>query len=153
MTATVCIINGPNLNLLGSREPEIYGSMSLADIEARCRAAGDAHGIDIAFFQSNHEGDLVDRIQQAIDDADGIVINAAACTHTSIAIHDALRAFPGPKIELHLSNPHLREPFRRVSYVAPAVDAVIAGLGATGYELAVSYIAKALARRNAAGAD
>lgn len=144
MTQTVYFINGPNLNLLGSREPEIYGQQSLEDIAQRCRTAGDASGIDVVFMQSNHEGQIVDWIQEAADTAAAIVINAAAYTHTSVAIHDALRSFGGFKVELHISNPHLREPFRHVSYVSPAVDAVVAGLGADGYELIVPLLSEVL---------
>ena len=141
MNKTIYVINGPNLNLLGTREPEIYGSSTLKDIEAQCRKIGARHGMDVVFFQSNHEGVLVDYLQDAIDKADGVIINAAAYTHTSVAIHDALRAFKGFKIELHISNPHLRESFRHVSYVSPAVDAVVAGLGVYGYELVVDMMA------------
>lgn len=141
------IINGPNLNLLGTREPEIYGTTTLEDISARCREIGTRHGLEVVFFQSNHEGVIIDRLQEAINAAQGIVINAAAYTHTSIAIHDALRAFKGVKIELHISNPRLREPFRHVSFVSPVVDAVVAGLGIHGYELVMDVIASELDRR------
>jgi 3-dehydroquinate dehydratase-2 len=141
---TIYVVNGPNLNLLGTREPEIYGASTLKDIEDRCRATGTRHGLNVVFFQSNHEGVIIDRLQEAIDKAQGIVINAAAYTHTSIAIHDALRAFKGFKIELHISNPHLREPFRHVSFVSPVVDAVVAGLGTYGYELVLDVMAAEL---------
>jgi len=136
----VHVINGPNLNLLGTREPEIYGRDTLDDIASRCRAVGAGCGISIVFLQSNHEGGIVDWIQDAIGKADAIVINAAAYTHTSVAIHDALRAFRGYKVELHISNPHAREPFRHVSYVSSAVDAVVEGLGVAGYGLVVSLL-------------
>lgn len=144
MRKSVFVINGPNLDLLGTREPGIYGSSTLKDIDESCRKAGAKHGLEIVCFQSNHEGAIIDRIHDAIFEAQGIVINAAAYTHTSVAIHDALRAYDGFKIELHISNPHLRESFRHVSYVAPVVDAVVAGLGVVGYELAVDAMAAAL---------
>lgn len=146
MTKTIYVINGPNLNLLGTREPEIYGRSTLKDIEVHCRAVGARHGMDVVFFQSNHEGVIIDYLQEAIDKADGVVINAAAYTHTSVAIHDALRAFKGFKIELHISNPHLRESFRHISYVSPVVDAVVAGLGIDGYDLVVDMMASELSR-------
>ena len=129
----VLILNGPNLNLLGTREPSIYGSKTLQDVAAECQAAGAAIGMAIDFRQSNHEGELVEWIQQASGTADAIVINAAAYTHTSVAIHDALKAYDGLKIELHISNPHLRESFRHTSLIAPVADAVVAGLGTDGY--------------------
>jgi 3-dehydroquinate dehydratase-2 len=141
MAKTIYFINGPNLNLLGTREPEIYGSSTLKDIEDRCRAIGKRLGLNVVFFQSNHEGVLIDRLHEAIDTAQGVVINAAAYTHTSVAIHDALRAYKGYKIELHISNPHLRESFRHVSFVSPVVDAVVAGLGIHGYELVLDVMA------------
>jgi len=149
---TVYVINGPNLNLLGTREPELYGTTSLQTIEARCREKAAGTGLELRFFQSNHEGAIVDCIQEAIDVAQGVVINAAAYTHTSVAIHDALRAFAGFKLELHVSNPHLREPFRHISYVAPAVDAVVAGLGVLAYELVVELMAGVLDGGAAPGA-
>lgn len=136
----VIVINGPNLNLLGTREPEIYGRDSLDDIAQRCRELGKQRGMEIEFKQSNHEGTIVDWIQEAINRIDAIIINAGAYTHTSVAIHDALRAYSGYKIELHISNPHLRETFRHISYVSPAADAVVAGLGVDGYELAVDML-------------
>ena len=141
MAKTIYFINGPNLNLLGTREPEIYGSSTLKDIEDRCRAIGTRLGLNVVFFQSNHEGVLIDRLHEAINTAQGVVINAAAYTHTSVAIHDALRAYKGFKIELHISNPHLRESFRHVSFVSPVVDAVVAGLGIHGYELVLDVMA------------
>jgi 3-dehydroquinate dehydratase-2 len=144
---TIYFVNGPNLNLLGTREPEIYGTSTLKDIEDRCRTIGIKHGLNIVFFQSNHEGVIIDRLQEAIDAAQGVVINAAAYTHTSVAIHDALRAFTGFKIELHISNPHLRESFRHVSFVSPVVDAVVAGLGVHGYELVLDVMASELNKK------
>ncbi|HEX9852436.1 MAG TPA: type II 3-dehydroquinate dehydratase [Woeseiaceae bacterium] len=144
MAKTIYFINGPNLNLLGTREPEIYGSSTLKDIEDRCRAIGARLGLTVVFFQSNHEGAIIDRLHEAINTAQGVVINAAAYTHTSVAIHDALRAYKGYKIELHISNPHLRESFRHVSFVSPVVDAVVAGLGIHGYELVLDVMASEL---------
>lgn len=138
------IINGPNLNLLGTREPDIYGSDTLRDIADRCISVGKTRGLQVDCVQSNHEGQLVEWIQKAIDSADALIINAAAYTHTSIAIHDALKCFDGLKIELHISNPHMREPFRHVSYVSSAVDGVIMGLGVSGYEHAVELVADRL---------
>ena len=140
----VFVINGPNLNLLGTREPEIYGSDTLDDIAKRCQAIGEKSGIDVEFRQSNHEGTLVDWIQEAINKVDVIVLNAGAYTHTSVAIHDALRAYKGFKLELHISNPHLRESFRHLSYIAPASDAIIAGLGVDGYEQAIQLLPELL---------
>lgn len=129
----VVIINGPNLNLLGTREPAIYGNKTLEDVAEECRAIGAELGIEIEFRQSNFEGQLVEWIQKAIGTADAIIINAAAYTHTSVAIHDALKSYHGLKIELHISHPHLRESFRHTSYVSPVVDAMVAGLGTNGY--------------------
>ena len=145
MATTVYVLNGPNLNLLGTREPEIYGRTTLKDIEAMCRDAGKRHGFDILFHQSNHEGALVDWIQEARGSgAAGIVINPAAYTHSSVAILDALLAADIPTIEVHLSNVHAREPFRRHSYVSPAAKAVICGFGANGYVLAIDGLAAML---------
>ena len=129
----IYVINGPNLNLLGTREPEIYGYETLEGIAAQCQQTAKAHGHEVRFLQTNFEGEIVGWIHEAIGNADVIVINAAAYTHTSIAIHDALRAFKGYKVELHISNPHLRESFRHISFMAPVVDAVVAGLGVSGY--------------------
>lgn len=140
------IINGPNLNLLGTREPEIYGHETLDNIAERCRAIGVERGIDIEFRQSNFEGQLVEWIQEAIGTADAIIINAAAYTHTSVAIHDALKSYPGYKIELHISHPHLRESFRHKSYVSPVVDAVVLGFGTDGYSHAVELLPELLGK-------
>ncbi|MEL6584705.1 MAG: type II 3-dehydroquinate dehydratase [Pseudomonadota bacterium] len=133
------ILNGPNLNLLGVREPEIYGHDTLADIEARCRdlVAGKA---ELVFAQTNSEGALVELIHDARAAGADVIINAAAYTHTSVAVHDALKMIEGRVIELHLSNPHSREAFRHTSYVAPAATGVIAGFGAKGYEMAVAAL-------------
>ena len=137
----IYVINGPNINLLGTREPEIYGSETLDDIEKKCLEQGVKDGHIIKFMQSNYEGEIVEWIQNAIKEkVDAIVINAAAYTHTSIAIHDALKSFSGFKIELHISNPHLRETFRHVSYISLAVDAVVAGLGPNGYSHVIELL-------------
>ncbi len=145
MDNLVYILNGPNLNLLGRREPETYGALKLGDIERRCRALAGQLGLNIDFRQKNGEGELVEDIHEAIiADAGGIIINAAAYTHTSIAIHDALRAFEGVIIEVHLSNVHAREEFRHRSLIAPVAEGVIAGLGAEGYELALRAMASRL---------
>ena len=138
----VHVINGPNLNLLGTREPEIYGNDTLEDVASRCRQTGEGFGLDVSFLQSNHEGQIVTWIQEAINKVDAIVLNAGAYTHTSIAIHDALRAYTGFVIELHISNPHLRESFRHLSYVSSAANAVIAGLGVQGYERSIEILAQ-----------
>ena len=138
--SVIHILNGPNLNLLGQREPEIYGSDTLKDIEAACRHRAGELGQTIRFLQSNHEGELVTWIQDARGAADAIVLNAGAYTHTSVAILDALKMFDGLKIELHLSNPHRRESFRHLSYVSLAADGVIAGFGAAGYVLALEAV-------------
>ena len=141
----VFVLNGPNLNLLGVRQPEIYGRATLADIEADCRALGAELGLEIDFRQSNNEGVLVDWIQEARGAAQAVVINPAAYTHTSVALLDALSAFDGPVIEVHLSNVHKRDAFRRHSYVSLRADGVIAGCGAEGYLLALRRAASLLA--------
>lgn len=140
------IINGPNLNLLGTREPAIYGNKTLDDVAEECRAIGAKLGIEIEFRQSNFEGQLVEWIQEAIGTANAIIINAAAYTHTSVAIHDALKSYDGLKIELHISHPHLREMFRHNSYVSPVVDAVVAGFGTNGYSHIVEMLPELLGR-------
>jgi 3-dehydroquinate dehydratase II len=139
--AAILVLNGPNLNLLGVREPKTYGSETLADIEEACLERAAALDLALDFRQSNHEGQLVDWIQEARESADGIIINAGAYTHTSIAILDALRACELPIIEVHLSNIYRRESFRHRSFVSRAATGVVAGLGAKGYELAVEAIA------------
>ncbi len=146
MRPILFILNGPNLNLLGTREPEVYGRDTLADIETRVRARADALGFDVDFRQSNHEGELVDWVQEAGKQA-GIVINPGAYTHTSVALRDAISAIPAPVIEVHLSNVHAREDFRRHSYISPVVRGVIAGLGPVGYELAVEALAGLASRQ------
>lgn len=142
MSRTITILNGPNLNLLGSREPEIYGRETLADIEAMCRDAAARHELDIDFRQSNHEGDLIDWVQQAGQGVAGIVINAGGYTHTSVALHDALRAIKIPIIEVHLSDPKTREPFRHHSFIEPVARQSICGKGAAGYVEAIDALAR-----------
>jgi len=141
MAKTIYILNGPNLNLLGTREPEIYGHETLADIEGRARTRAASHGLELVFRQSNHEGELVTWIQEARTESAALILNAGAYTHTSVAILDALKTLEIPAIELHLSNPHRRESFRHHSYVALGSTAVIAGFGPSGYELAVDAAA------------
>ena len=138
---TIFILNGPNLNLLGVREPSVYGHDTLADIEERCLARASALDLQIDFRQSNHEGQLVDWIQEARESADGIILNAGALTHTSVALLDALTAAGLPVIEVHLSNIFRRESFRHRSFVSLAADGVICGLGPQGYELALDAVA------------
>lgn len=138
---TVFILNGPNLNLLGVREPAVYGHDTLGDIEERCIARAASLGLQIEFRQTNHEGQLVDWIQEARESADGIILNAGALTHTSVAVLDALSAADLPVLEVHLSNIFRRERFRHRSYVSLAAKGVICGLGAQGYELALEAIA------------
>ena len=136
----VYVLNGPNLNMLGLREPAIYGAATLADIEARCRAHAEGLGLSINFRQSNIEGELVSWIQEAREKACGIALNAGAYTYTSIALHDALKAAELPAVELHLSNVHQREDFRHHSFIAPAVNGVICGFGPESYVLAISAL-------------
>lgn len=140
MATRILVLHGPNLNLLGTREPGIYGSLTMADIDARLTALAQASGATATSFQSNHEGALIDRIQAARDDGyEFIVINPAAFTHTSVGIRDALAAVALPFIEVHLSNVHKREAFRHHSYMSDLAVGVIAGLGVDGYEAAVRY--------------
>lgn len=138
MAKSLLILNGPNLNLLGTREPEIYGSTTLAEIEEQCRKLAESKGLTVDFRQSNHEGELVTWIQETRHDA--LIFNAAAYTHTSVAIHDALKNYKGRLIEVHLSNPHKREPFRHHSYLSPLAEAILCGMGARGYLMAIDYL-------------
>lgn len=140
------IINGPNLNLLGLREPHIYGSTTLADVETMCNEVAGDLGVDIEFHQSNHEGVIIDLIQEARERCAGIIINPAGFTSTSIAILDGLLASELPIIEVHVSNIHRREEWRHLSYVSKAANAVIAGAGTHGYELALRHMAKLAAQ-------
>ncbi|MEM0908902.1 MAG: type II 3-dehydroquinate dehydratase [Pseudomonadota bacterium] len=143
--ALVYILNGPNLNLLGKRQPEIYGHETLADVERDCRALGLDVGHETRFFQSNAEHELVEMIHGAREDGAAIIINAGAFTHTSVAILDALNAFDGIVVELHISQVHRREAFRHHSYIAARADAIIAGCGTLGYQLALRHVAHHLA--------
>lgn len=150
MTATgrVVLISGPNLNLLGEREPSIYGTATLDDHVAAARAAAESSGLTLDHVQSNHEGDLVEAVQAARGLADAIVINAGALSHTSWSIHDALASFDGVVIELHLSNPAAREPYRHTSTIASVADGCIAGFGGLGYPLAIEAVARLLSARS-----
>jgi 3-dehydroquinate dehydratase II len=136
----VHVLNGPNLNLLGTREPDIYGRATLADIEARLAEICAARGIELVFRQSNHEGDLVDWIQEAGRAGAPVILNAGAFTHTSIALHDAIKGSGATVVEVHLSNVHARESFRRHSFIAPVARGVIAGFGADSYVLALNAL-------------
>lgn len=148
--ADILILNGPNLNMLGVREPHIYGTGTLRDIEDICRGAAARLGLSVDFRQSNHEGELVTWIQQARGNVRGIVINAAAYTHTSVAIHDALKLLDGtPVVEVHLSNPRERESFRHVSYIEPLAERVIAGRGPQGYVIALEHLSSLLSAAKA----
>ncbi|MDO9360770.1 MAG: type II 3-dehydroquinate dehydratase [Polaromonas sp.] len=142
---TVLVLNGPNLNLLGTREPAVYGAQTLADVEALCAKACAAHGLTLDFRQSNHEGVLVDAIQEAgraqmAGTLAGVVFNAGAYTHTSVALHDAIKGAGVTVIELHISNVHAREAFRHHSYISPVAKGVIVGLGTQGYALAIAAL-------------
>jgi 3-dehydroquinate dehydratase-2 len=148
MTISLLVLNGPNLNLLGTRQPEVYGSTTLADVEVLCREAGARLGVGIDFRQSNHEGALVDWIHEAKGRHGGIVLNAGALTHTSIAIMDAIASIELPVAEVHLSNIHRREEFRHLSYVSKVALGMIAGFGPHGYVLGIEALARHL---NAAG--
>jgi len=142
MSRLVFVLNGPNLNLLGKRQPEIYGRETLADVEAECRKVAKDLGLDIRFHQSNREYEIIDWIHEAREIAGGIVINPAAFTHTSVAVLDALNTFDHPVIEVHISNVHKREAFRHHSYVSLRADAVIAGCGTQGYLLGIQRVAR-----------
>ncbi|MFC0266866.1 type II 3-dehydroquinate dehydratase [Kushneria aurantia] len=137
----ILILNGPNLNLLGKREPDIYGHETLDDIERELRGhAGD--GVRLDFLQTNHEGEMLERIHRAREDADAIIINPAAWSHTSVALLDALKAFEGRVVEVHLSNIHTREAFRHHSYISARAEAVVAGMGSFGYRAALEFLTR-----------
>jgi 3-dehydroquinate dehydratase-2 len=144
----IIVLNGPNLNLLGTREPDKYGSTTLADVELMCREAATRLGFDIEFLQSNHEGPLIDKIQEAglaykAGTVQGVVFNPGAYTHTSVALHDAIAAVGGlPVIEVHISNVHAREAFRHHSYISPVAAGIVVGFGVQGYVLAIEGLAK-----------
>jgi 3-dehydroquinate dehydratase-2 len=140
----VLLLSGPNLNLLGEREPDIYGTATLDDHVKRAEHAASRHGLELQHLQSNHEGELIDAVHAARGSTDALIINAGALSHTSWSLHDAVAAFDGPVVELHLSNPAAREPFRHTSVLAPVADGVIAGFGGLGYELAVDAVAALL---------
>lgn len=143
MTRRIVVLNGPNLNLLGTREPQIYGTSTLAEVEELCARTAAEHGLEADCRQSNHEGELVTWVQEAGRDEDvvGVVLNAAAYTHTSVALLDAAKATGVRLVEVHLSNPHAREPFRHTSYLSAVAEAVIAGAGMAGYRYAVDLLA------------
>lgn len=140
MNKRVLVLQGPNLNLLGRREPDIYGSTTLQDIHSEMERVAKPYSIELTFFQSNHEGEIIDRIQAEMDNIDGIVINPGAFTHYSYAISDALKSVDIPIIEVHLSNIYKRESFRHHSVIAPAVSGQISGLGAYGYQAAIHFL-------------
>jgi len=147
MTKPVYILNGPNLNLLGQRQPEIYGRETLADVAMACSELAEELGLTVRCLQSNHEGQLVDWVQEARAQGAAVVINAGAYTHTSVAILDALNAFDGPVIEVHISNIHKREAFRHHSYISVRADGVIVGCGTEGYLLALRRVGSLLGKR------
>jgi len=137
----VLVVNGPNLNLLGVRRPDVYGSATLAELDERCRRWGDDLGMTVETFQSNHEGAIIDRLHEAIGDFDGVVINPGALTHTSYSLHDAIEAVGIPTVEVHLSDISSREPWRRTSVVAPVCIASVSGRGPDGYRRALEILA------------
>ncbi len=148
----VTLLSGPNLDLLGTREPEVYGTDALVDHVRRAAAVAESHGWTLDHFQTNSEGALVDAVHDARGRADAIVVNAGALTHTSWSLHDALAAFSGVVVELHLSNPAAREPFRHTSVVAPVADGLVAGMGGIGYELAIEAAVRLADARAGTGA-
>lgn len=148
MTRNIYVLNGPNLNLLGEREPGVYGAETLSTIQERCERKAETLGLTIDFRQSNHEGQLVDWLQDARLKADGVLINPAAYTHTSVALHDTARAIPCPVVEVHLSNIHARETFRHHSYLSPVAAGVICGFGPHGYEMGLDALAAILATKD-----
>ena len=139
-TVNILVINGPNLNMLGTREPEIYGAGTLGDVEASCRAVCEGENVSLDWMQTNSEAEIVTAIHQAINKADWILINAAGLTHCSVPLRDALALFPGRKIEIHLSNIHKRESFRHHSMISAVVDGVVLGFGAMSYVMAVKGV-------------
>jgi 3-dehydroquinate dehydratase-2 len=144
MKQSILILNGPNLNLLGTRQPEVYGSTTLADIEALCHEKAKTLGVEIVFAQSNHEGDMIDMLHGARGVHAGVILNAGAYTHTSVALRDAISSIMLPVVELHLSNIHAREAFRHQSYIAPVAVGQICGFGAAGYPLAMDALLGAI---------
>lgn len=146
----VLLLSGPNLNLLGERQPLVYGTDTLDDHVARARAAAEARGLGLEHFQSNHEGELVEAVQQGRARCSAIIVNAGALTHYGWSLHDALVTFEGVVVEVHLSNPHAREPWRHTSVLAPVADGTITGMGGLGYELAIEAVARLLDERSAA---
>lgn len=147
MSKKVIVLNGPNLNLLGQREPAVYGKATLADVEALCREAGARVGVDVECFQSNHEGALLDALHAAgrrvkAGEVVGVVFNPGAYTHTSVALHDAIKGAEVPLIEIHISNVHAREAFRHHSYVSPAAAGIVVGFGVDGYRLAIEGLVR-----------
>ena len=144
MSRMIFMLNGPNLNLLGKRQPELYGNETLHDIARDCDLSADQLGLTLTHLQSNHEGQLIDWIHQAREDAEGIIMNPGAFSHSSIAILDALNTFDGPILEVHISNIHKRESFRHHSYVSLRAEGLIAGFGSDGYQIAVEHMAKLL---------
>jgi 3-dehydroquinate dehydratase-2 len=140
----VLLLSGPNLNLLGEREPDIYGTATLDDHVKRAEATAAGQGLELRHIQSNHEGELIDAVHAARGTTDALIINAGALSHTSWSLHDAVAAFDGPVVELHISNPAAREPFRHTSVLAPVANGVVAGFGGLGYELAVDAVAALL---------
>lgn len=149
MIQPIYVLNGPNLNLLGTREPEIYGHNTLADVQIACKTRAAAFGLSVVFHQSNHEGELIDWIHEARSQGSAIILNAGGLTHTSIALHDALKTLTIPAIEVHLSNPHRREAFRHVSHISTAAHGVIAGFGLKSYVLAVEAAADLIGAKGA----
>jgi 3-dehydroquinate dehydratase-2 len=146
MPKLITILNGPNLNLLGRREPEIYGHATLMDVEADCKSVANEFGLTCELKQSNVEGELVDMIQTCRETSAGIIINPAAYTHTSVAILDALNTFDGPVLEIHISNLHRREDFRQISYVSKRANASIVGMGVDGYSLCMRHMCNLLTK-------
>jgi 3-dehydroquinate dehydratase II len=151
--STILVLNGPNLNLLGLREPSVYGATTLADVEAMCREAAQRLGFELDFRQSNHEGALIDAIHEAgrafkAGSLAGVVFNAGAYTHTSVALHDAIKGVDTPVIELHISNVHARESFRHHSWLSPVAAGIVVGFGVDGYVLAIEGLARIAARRS-----